>query len=75
LALSVTLARGPYLMGDKPCGTDATAFGALAGILTPFFDSPLRRRVAQCKTITAYVDRMMAQHYPGHSWSASARAA
>ena len=39
LALSVQLGDKPYLMGDKPCGIDATAFGALAGILTPFFDS------------------------------------
>ena len=37
-ALSVQLGDKPYLMGDTPCGTDATAFGALAGILTPFFD-------------------------------------
>ena len=37
LALSVQLGDKPYLMGDKPCGADATAFGALAGILTPFF--------------------------------------
>ena len=45
LALSVQLGDRPYLMGEKPCGMDATAFGALAGILTPFFSSPLRRRV------------------------------
>ena len=43
-ALSVQLGDKPYLMGDTPCGTDATAFGALAGILTPFFDSQLRER-------------------------------
>ena len=30
-ALSVQLGDKPYLMGDTPCGTDATAFGALAG--------------------------------------------
>jgi glutathione S-transferase len=75
LALSLALAEGPYLMGDKPCGADATAFGVLAGILTPFFDSPLRRRVEQCGNLTAYVDRMMAQHYPEHQWSAGAVAA
>ena len=40
-ALSVQLGDKPYLMGDTPCGTDATAFGALAGILTPFFNSRL----------------------------------
>ena len=31
-ALSVQLGDKPYLMGDEPCGTDATAFGAIAGI-------------------------------------------
>jgi len=41
-ALSVQLGDKAYLMGDTPCGTDATAFGALAGILTPFFASQLR---------------------------------
>ena len=28
--------RKPYLMGETPCGTDATAFGALTEILTPY---------------------------------------
>ena len=42
-ALSVQLGDKPYLMGDTPCGTDATAFGALAGILTPFFDFDIAR--------------------------------
>ena len=70
-ALAAALARGPYLMGERPCGADATAFGALAGILTPFFDSPLRRRAGQFNEITAYVDRMMARFYPEHAWSAA----
>src|ERR1700726_3900280 len=35
--LAVQLGDKPYLMGEWPCGPDATAFGALAGILTPFF--------------------------------------
>jgi glutathione S-transferase len=74
-ALSLRLAHSPYLMGERPCGTDATAFGAIAGILTPFFDSPLRRRVHQFANLNAYVDRMMTQYYPDHSWSACARAA
>ena len=37
-ALSVQLGDKPFLMGETPCGMDATAFGALAGILTPFFE-------------------------------------
>jgi glutathione S-transferase len=74
-ALSLRLADSRYLMGERPCGTDATAFGAIAGILTPFFDSPLRRRAQQFGNLNAYVDRMMAQYYPDHPWSACARAA
>ena len=42
-ALSVQLGDKPYLLGDTPCGTDATAFGALAGILTPFFEFAVAR--------------------------------
>ena len=69
LALSVQLGDKPYLMGDKPCGTDATAFGALAGILTPFFESPLRQRTERFANLTAYVDRMMLQYYPEFAWA------
>ena len=67
-ALSVQLGDKPYLMGDKPCGTDATAFGAVAGILTPFFDSKLREQVEGFANLTAYVDRMMQHYYPGFAW-------
>ena len=69
LALSVQLGDKPYLMGNTPCGTDATAFGALAGILTPFFTSPLRQRAEQFANLTAYVDRMMLQYYPEFAWT------
>ena len=67
-ALSVQLGDKPYLMGDTPCGTDATAFGALAGILTPYFASPLRERTEQFQNLTEYVDRMMLQYYPEFAW-------
>jgi glutathione S-transferase len=75
LALSLCLGESSYLMGQRPCGTDATAFAVIAGILTPFFDSPLRRRVQQFANLNAYVDRMMTQYYPEHRWSESALAA
>jgi glutathione S-transferase len=74
-ALSLSLAKNPYLMGERPCGTDATAFGAVAGILTPFFDSPLQRRTRQFANLNAYADRMMGQYYPDHPWSVCAHAA
>ena len=74
-ALSVQLGDKPYLMGDEPCGTDATAFGALAGILTPYFSSPLRERTGHFGNLTAYVDRMMLQYYPDFVWEKQREAA
>jgi glutathione S-transferase len=75
LALSVQLGDRRYLMGEKPCGMDATAFGALAGILTPFFSSPLRRRAEEFENLTAYVERMMGQFYPEFAWAKEQEAA
>jgi glutathione S-transferase len=75
LALSVQLGEKPYLMGSKPCGTDATAFGALAGILTPFFSSKLRERAEEFANLIAYVDRMMGQYYLEFAWKAERVAA
>ena len=75
LALSVQLGDKPYLMGERPCGTDATAFGALAGILTPFFDSRLRTRAEEFENLTAYVERMMQQYYPDFAWKEQLEAA
>ena len=63
-ALSLQVGDKPYLMGDKPCATDATMFGMMAAILTPFFDSPLRRRAERFPTLVAYRDRMLARYYP-----------
>ena len=71
-ALSVLLADKPYLMGERPVAVDATAFGALAGILTPFFDSELRRRAEAYPNLVAYVARMMARYFPDHPWPAAA---
>ena len=75
LALSVQLGEKPYLMGERPCGADATAFGALAGILTPFFDSKLRQRAEEFVNLTDYVDRMMARYYPDFAWAKQPEAA
>jgi len=69
LALSVQLAGRPYLFGDKRCGADATAFGMLAGILTPFFESSLRERTELFQNLTEYVDRMMLQYFPDFAWT------
>jgi len=74
-ALSLQLGDKAYIMGDDPSGTDATAFAVLAGLLTPFFESELRRRTESFHNLVAYVDRMMAQHYPEFAWGRRAQAA
>ncbi|WP_374573286.1 glutathione S-transferase family protein [Phenylobacterium sp.] len=67
-AFALILGDKPYLLGAEPCGADATALGVLAGLLTPYFDSPLQRLAESYPAITAYVDRMMARFYPEFPW-------
>jgi glutathione S-transferase len=67
-AISTLLGDKPYLMGETESAVDATAFGILAGVLTPFFDSPLRRAAEAHVNLVEYVDMMMAQYYPEHRW-------
>ena len=43
----------------------ATSAPAFRPILTPFFDSPLRRRAERFEGLLAYRDRMMRRFYPG----------
>jgi glutathione S-transferase len=74
-ALAVQLGDKSYLMGEAPCGTDATAFAVVAGILTPFFESELRRRTEGFDNLVAYVDRMMARYFPDFAWSRAREAA
>ena len=65
-SLSQILGDKPYLMGNEPCGTDATAFGMLTHIMAPFFDTDLRRAAESHANLRPYVDRMMARFYPRH---------
>ncbi len=67
-AVSAILADKPFLFGDRPCGADATVFALLAGVLTPFFDGPVRRRAEGYGNLVAYVDRLMARFYPDFAW-------
>jgi glutathione S-transferase len=66
-SLSQILGDKPYLMGDEPCGTDATAFGMLTHVMAPFFNTDLRRAAEAHANLRPYVDRMMARYYPDFS--------
>jgi glutathione S-transferase len=63
-ALSALLSDQQYLFGDRPCGADATVFGSLAAILTPFFTSELRTLAEGHGNLVDYHDRMMERFYP-----------
>lgn len=71
-AVAAILGDKPYLFGKRPCGADATVFAMLAGLLTPWFDSELKRRAEGYGTLVAYVDRLMAQFYPEFDWDLEA---
>ena len=64
-SLSALLGNKPYLMGPEPCGVDATAFAMVAGLLTPWFESDLRKYAESHRNLVAFRDRMMSEHYPG----------
>jgi len=71
-AVAAILEDKPFLFGRRPCGADATVFALLAGVLTPYFDSELKRRAEGFGTLVAYVDRLMARFYPDFEWDLEA---
>lgn len=62
-ALSEILGDKAFMMGPAPTSVDAIVFGVLAQILTPFFDSPIRRRAEGFCNLVAYAERMLATFY------------
>ncbi|GLC92463.1 glutathione S-transferase [Cupriavidus sp. TA19] len=53
-----------YLMGDKPCGADATLFAFAGSLLCPTFDTPIRTAAEGHANLVAYMERMRAEFYP-----------
>lgn len=67
-SLSILLGDKPYLMGETATAIDATAFGALAQIYSPFFEMPLQRCARECRNLQSYVARLMERFYPDFTW-------
>ena len=67
-ALSALLGKRAWLMGDAPCGADATMTGILGMILTQALDTALRRRAIGYANLAAYVDRAIPHFFPEHAW-------
>jgi len=64
-ALAQVLGSNKYVMGDQPCGADATLFAFVAGSLPKVFESPLRDKLVRMDNLMAYHECMMAEFFPG----------
>jgi glutathione S-transferase len=63
-ALAALLGDKPYLTGPKPCGADATLFGMVASLITPYFDSELQRLAQGYGNLGRYCASMLRTYYP-----------
>lgn len=62
-ALAEQVGDGPYLLGDKVCGADASTFAMAAGLLVDIFDTPLKDHAAARPELVGYRDRMLAEFF------------
>jgi glutathione S-transferase len=63
-SLAMQIGEKPYLMGNKPCGADATAFAFAVSVLTPYFSGPLTDAAYLQPGLSSYAERMMRRYYP-----------
>ena len=63
-ALAAILGNKPYLLGDRPCGFDASCFGFVSSALVPLFDHPSLEIVKQHPNLVAYSERMRQRYFP-----------
>jgi glutathione S-transferase len=63
-AIADFLGDKPYLMGDNPCGADATVFSFVAGCLVARFKTPIHTAAQQRSNLVAYRNRMLDRYYP-----------
>lgn len=63
-AIANILGDKPYLLGDAPCGADATLFAFSASLLSPVFETPIRTAASGHANLVAYLARMRARFYP-----------
>jgi len=52
-----------FLMGEKPCGVDATAFAFVASFLTPVSDTPIRTAAERHANLVGYRDRILRLYF------------
>lgn len=62
-SVALILADKPYLLGETPCGADATVFAFVATALSPHFTSSLRDAAEAQPNFVAYVARLRGQYF------------
>jgi glutathione S-transferase len=62
-SVAVILGDKPYLLGDTPCGADATVFAFIATALSPNFTSSLREAAQAQPNLVAYVARLRETYF------------
>ena len=62
-AIAAVLGDKPYLMGDAPCGADASVWSMVAGALTPTFETPVRTAAEGFANLVAYRDRLATRYF------------
>lgn len=63
-AVSDYLGNKPFLLGDAPCGADATVFATVASVLCPIIPGPIHEAAKARANLVAYRDRGMAKWFP-----------
>ena len=63
-AIAAILGDKACLMGEEPCGSDATVYAFVAAGLCPVFDSSVRDAILAHGNLVAYCDRMTARWFP-----------
>jgi glutathione S-transferase len=63
-AISAFLGSKPFLMGETPCGADASVWSMVAGALSPHFETPIRDHAESLANLVAYRDRGLKRWFP-----------
>lgn len=64
-ALASLIGDKAFVMGEKPCGADATVFAFVAGFMTPVFATPIRAAAERHANLTGYRDRILRRYFEG----------
>ena len=62
-ALADALGDRPFLLGERPCGADATLAAFILGALCPLFDGETRNAAQSHANLVAYGERMLARYF------------